>query len=377
MNANIPLDFSHYMPVELLSGPNVLLEKGERLKKLGRRCLVVTGAHSAKASGALQDVERVLKEQGIIFTIFDQVKPNPLVSDCQQAAILAREQKADFIIGIGGGSPLDSAKVVALLATNSLDEKALYSLNWSYPPLPTVLIGTTAGTGSELTMVSVLTNGKGQKKSITAPALYPVLSFADPRYTVSCHYETTLSCALDALCHGIEGYFSLRSNFLTDSVAAAVIPRLMLALQKLSDNEAYRMGGEKIPLSLREELYYGSLLAGFVLNSCGAGFPHTMGYVLTEQYSVLHGRACAAYLPEFLSLACHHLPQKWSALGLSLEETRRLLFHLNPLPQIHMSREKIEALLSRYENNKNFHNSPGMPTEEDARKWMLQMWCKE
>lgn len=102
-----------------------------------------------------------------------------------------------------------------------------------------------------------------------------------------------------------------------------------------------------------------------------------MGYVLTEQYSVLHGRACAAYLPEFLSLACHHLPQKWSALGLSLEETRRLLFHLNPLPQIHMSREKIEALLSRYENNKNFHNSPGMPTEEDARKWMLQMWCKE
>lgn len=215
------------------------------VKNLGHRCLVVTGSHSAKASGALQDTERVLKEQEIVFTVFDQVKPNPLVSDCQQAAILAREQKADFIIGIGGGSPLDSAKVVALLATNFLDEKALYSLEWSCPPLPTVLVGTTAGTGSELTMVSVLTNSKGQKKSITAPALYPVLSFADPRYTVSCNYETTLSCALDALCHGMEGYFSLRSNFLTDSVAVAAIPRLILALGKLYDNEAYRMGGEK------------------------------------------------------------------------------------------------------------------------------------
>lgn len=372
--SGLSLAFSQYMPVQLLSGKDVLIKNSSRFQTLGKRCLIVTGANSAKASGALDDIERILNEAQISYTIYDKIKPNPLVSDCQEAGELARKFGADFVVGIGGGSPLDSAKVIALLASCPLSEAELYSLNWPKRPLPTVLIGTTAGTGSEVTMVSVLTNHLGQKKSVTAPALYPVLSFADPRYTASCGYETTLSCGLDALCHGIEGYFSVRGDFLTDIIGKEVIPLLLLALEKLAGNPEYRQGGSAIPMELREDLYYGSLLAGLILNHCGAGFPHTMSYVLTEEYHIPHGRACAIYLPEYLRRAAQYRPDKWEKLGLSLPEIIQKVEKLNPLPEIRMTSQKIEGLLARYEGNKNFKNSPGQPDENTAKGLMKKLW---
>ena len=214
--------FSSYMPVRVLGGEEILLREGARLRALGTRCLIVTGKTAAQKSGALDDLTRVCEEQGIAWETFDEIEPNPNVLTCFRAAARARMFGAEFVVGIGGGSPLDACKVVALLARNDIGVRELYAQEWTQSALPVVCVGTTAGTGSEVTRVSVLTVD-GRKRSITSDALVPTLSFCDPRYTRTCGYEATMSCGLDALCHALEGYFAARATPLTDSIAVQAV----------------------------------------------------------------------------------------------------------------------------------------------------------
>ena len=143
------MDFNFFMPVQVFSGEGCLAQHADVLTALGRRCLVVTGRNSAKASGALDDVLRVLEERKIDYTLCPAIGPNPLVSQCQAAACAAEACRADFLIGIGGGSVMDAVKAAAWLAANHIgDTDRLFAGTLRHPPLPIVLIGTTAGTGS-------------------------------------------------------------------------------------------------------------------------------------------------------------------------------------------------------------------------------------
>ena len=144
------MDFAFHMPVQVISGPHCLSGGGERLKQWGRRCLVVTGGHSAKVSGALDDALAMLEKAGIEATVFPGIGPNPLLTQCQAAAAAAEACRADFLLGIGGGSVMDASKAAAWLAANSIsDETRLFEGKLRHPPLPLALVGTTAGTGSE------------------------------------------------------------------------------------------------------------------------------------------------------------------------------------------------------------------------------------
>lgn len=354
--------FDFYMPVRVLAGENVLIRHADALAALGSRCLLVTGRHSAKASGVLDELTALLQQREIAYDLFDGIEPNPTVESCILAAEQARGFQADFVIGIGGGSPLDAAKVVALLATNPLTVEQLYAQQWTQPPLPTVCIGTTAGTGSEVTRVSVLT-ADGKKRSITADLLYPALSFADPRYTASCSYRTTVTCALDALSHALEGYFSSRATEISDSMAIGAVQTLCDALQALQTLPDAKQGGAAIPMEIRSALYSGAMQAGMTLNLCGAGFPHTMGYILTEEYDLPHGFACAAFLSAYLERAFACLPEKAAKLGVSLDRLLNLLQTLGERPDAKMTPEQIEGYRARFVGNKNFANSPGKPDD--------------
>ena len=112
------MNFDFYMPVRVVSGRTALADSAAQLKKLGDSCMVVTGKHSAKASGALDDLTEVLRREKISCTVYDGITENPLLSSCEEAAALAAEKKAAFVVGIGGGSPLDAAKAIAALAAN-------------------------------------------------------------------------------------------------------------------------------------------------------------------------------------------------------------------------------------------------------------------
>lgn len=369
------MNFDFYMPAEVVSGSGCVCAHSSLLPKLGKSAMIVTGQASAKRCGALNDVCTALKKEGISFLVYDKIGENPALSACLEAAALARESKTDFIIGIGGGSPLDASKAIAILAANPhLNGDAVFSLDFRCPPLGLVLVGTTAGTGSEVTAVSVLTQDNGRKRSITHPYCYAKLSFADPSYTCTVPFNTTVSTALDAFSHTTEGWFSKKCSDVTRMFARAALPLIWEGLVFLCKEK-------KTPDSaLREKLYYGSLYAGMVLNKTGTAFPHPMGYVLTEDFHVPHGKACCAFLPELIKRAAEYkqtlLKEYLSILNASQDEVIQVICALTDLSELRMTTEQAKAYADRWDNLKNFSNTPGNYSKELSERLLLDLFVK-
>lgn len=368
------MDFNLSLPVKVISGKDCVLKNSALLSGFGKSCLIVTGGKSALLSGALQDVKVALEKENISYAVYDKIGPNPLLSLCHKGGKLAREVKAEFIIGIGGGSPLDAAKAVAVYATNeSFTEEDIYSQSERNKALPLVLIGTTSGTGSEVGRVSVLTNDKtGRKKSISPTDCNPSLTFADPKYTHSMPYGVTVSTALDALSHAVEGYLSPKRTDIPTLFGEKAISLIWEGLKYL--NETKNLPTE----DLREKLYYGSLYAGITLSYCGTAFPHPLGYVLTENYGTLHGTACAAFMPELTEKAEKYENEKLQKIlnitGETLQSFNETVISLTDLSGISMTEEEIKAYCERWAEAipNNFKFSPGGYTKEEAEKAFLK-----
>lgn len=365
------MDFNLHMPVEVISGEGCVRAGGKRLRALGRRCLVVTGGSGARESGALDDMLAALKGAGVEATVFPGIGQNPLVSQCQQAAYTAEICRAEFLVGIGGGSVMDAAKAAAWLAANRIEQvEALFAGTLRRPPLPLVLVGTTAGTGSEVSAVAVLTldtalpggPGAGCKKSVTHPNCYARLVFADPRYTDSMPRRVTVSTALDALSHAVEGFLNPACGSVTAVFAQQALPLISGGLQRLVREET------PPDKALRDRLFYGALWAGLVLNAAGTAYPHPMGYVLTEDFSIPHGMACAVFLPSLTLRAEEHLPERARRLfelcG-GREAYYGLLEALVDVP-VTMTEEQLARYAVRWEGLKNFERTPGGFTAQEA-----------
>lgn len=357
-----------YMPVRLISGRGCVKANGSVFSSAGKRCLIVTSGTAAKKSGALDDVRAVLNSEGIEYGVFDGITENPLLSSCEKAGKSAYDASAQFIIGIGGGSPLDSAKAAAIFAANpSLTGEEIYKRAVPSPALPVILIGTTSGTGSEVTGVSVLTNdATGMKKSISGADCYASVSFLDSTYTSSMPYSVTVSTALDAFAHAAEGWFSAKTSELSDAYASLALPAVYKGLESLLKTKALPDAGG------REKLYLASIYAGLALNITKAGFPHTVGYVLSEDYGIPHGRACTAFLPLLLSRGKQLLPDRYEKLlALLKTDGETLVDTVSLLTDVHISisAEKAHEYAARWNaQSANFVNSPGGFTAEDAEK---------
>lgn len=360
---------SVYMPVKCLWGKNAVNDNPSALA-LGKRCLIVTGKNSAKASGALDDAINALEKQGICYAIFDGISENPLISACHKAGEAARDADADFILGIGGGSVLDGSKAVAIYASNAdLTPIDIYKREYKNPPLPLALIGTTAGTGSEVTAVAVLTNDEtGAKKSIKGKDCYAAVSFCDPQYTHSMSYKTTVSTALDAFAHAVEGFFTDKCGGVLRLYAEKCIPQLYTCLKALSQADA-------VAPELREPLYDASIYAGLVINDCGTGFPHPLGYVLTENYGVPHGMACAAFFAPYIDRCAQFAPEKFRdfvAMTAEISEVKEVIASLTDLGGASIGAEKAKEYALRWQSviPGNFTASPGGLTQKEAAEFL-------
>lgn len=298
------MEWEYFNPTKLIVGENCVQKNAALLKRLGGSCLIVTGKTSAKASGALGDMIAALDSQGIAYTLFDGVEPNPTLAASKTAGDMARENGLEFVVGIGGGSPIDAAKAAAVYAANEIALMDIYNLPWKNPALPVIAVGTTAGTGTEVGPAAVMTTPEGRKKSLAPPELFPIIAFGDARYTHTLPLRFTVSTALDSLAHAIEGYFSLAANEITDIFAIEAISVLVPQLRLLKSGL-----GAVGPLE-RERLYYASLAAGMVLARCGTTYCHTLGYLLTERYNVPHGFACALTLPDAIRRGGRFAPDK-------------------------------------------------------------------
>lgn len=367
-------DFSFYMPANVFGGENVLCKHKNVFSSLGKRCLIVCGKSSAKKSGALDDLTSILNELNIEYAVFDKITENPLTTDCYEGGRTAAKINADFVVGIGGGSPLDAAKAVCVYATNDdIVDDDIYVKPVASSPLPLVLIGTTAGTGSEVSGVSVLTRKDGCKQSVSGKNFYARYVFADAKYTLTVPFTTTVSTALDALAHAVESMFSPRADYLSRQFSLMSVKLIYPILDKMSITKSLPSNEE------REILYYASLYAGFALNKGGTGFPHGMGYALTEDFGVPHGLACAVFLPAFIREAQKADPSLcstlFSAMGTDFDSLVKLFNEFCKF-DFTVTDEQIASYVNRWATLKNFKNSPTDFDNNDAGELLKMLFQK-
>lgn len=368
------MKLNFFAPTSLIVGEECVTLSGKQLASVGKRCLIVTGKTSAVKSGAFDDAVKVLDEQNIAYAVYDGISQNPTVSSCKDGGNEAIKFDADFILGIGGGSALDAAKGVAVFASNSdLDEDGLYSYKWENDPLPVVCIGTTAGTGSEVTPVSVLTAENGRKKSIRDDRIYPVLSLGDAKYIESLSESFTRSCAIDAVSHSIESFFSKAANDVSKLFACRSIEMIMPVLKKLCGE-----GIESIDSDDRETLYIASVYAGYAISITGTAFPHAMGYFLSEEHDVPHGSACAVFLPHFLEYARANVPSMAENFsektGYDIDSVIKVIKETAPSVDVKLTKTYIEKLHPRWLKNNGLLRSPGIFSADDANALLVKIF---
>jgi alcohol dehydrogenase class IV len=284
--------YKFYIGTKVFFGRNIIREHKSELSRYGKKAMIVTGKASARSCGALKDIEEALKELTLEYMVYDRVENNPSLENVSEGGKAARDFGADLIIGIGGGSPLDAAKAVAVLAVNTMDPVELYKNTFHNKPLPVIAIPTTAGTGSEVTPYSILTRKDVQMKmSFGNEETFPKLAFLDPLYTERLPRNVTVDTAVDAFSHAVEGYLSRRSMPLSDVLAVEAIKIFGRYLKPLLENS--------IDIDIREKLLFMSMLSGIVISHTGTTIVHGMGYALTYFKNIPHGRANGLLMEEY------------------------------------------------------------------------------
>ncbi len=288
-----------YMPTRLISGRGCVKENAECFARFGKKALIVTGKTSAEKSGALKDVTEALTSQNISFEIFNEVENNPSVETCYRGGKKAKDAGAQFIIAIGGGSPMDAAKAIATYATNEIAPMDIFG---TIPnnPLPLISIPLTAGTGSEVTPYSVLTVVEIEnKKSFTHHECFSKIAFLDPAYLTSLPRAVLLDTVADALSHALESILCHRCSPTSLVYAEAALKHLGKLIPAVIDSTPDYEG-----------LLFASSLAGMAIAHTGTVVVHSMGYLLTYYKNVPHGRANALLLSGFLRLCEKHAPER-------------------------------------------------------------------
>lgn len=286
------IPYKFHIGTKVLFGRNVINENKSELSKFGKKALIVTGKTSGKSSGALRDVEVMLAELDMQYRVYDEVENNPSLENVNEGGAVARDLGANVIIGIGGGSPLDAAKAIAVLTVNTIEPVELYKNVFKNKPLPVIAIPTTAGAGSEVTPYSILTRADLQTKmSFGNDDLFPKLALLDPRYTESLPRDVTIHTAVDAFSHAVEGYLSRRSTPVSDVLALEAIQIFGQCLPQLLDN--------KITSDIREKLLHMALLGGMVISHTGTTIVNGLGYSLTFFKDIPHGKANGLLMEEY------------------------------------------------------------------------------
>ena len=287
-------NFRFFMPADTFFGRGCVLANKEAFSPLGSKAMLVTGRGSAKKNGAQKDVTDALDSLNIPWVLFDEIGENPDVETVERAAKLAVAQKVDFLIGIGGGSPMDAAKAIAVLAANPEKSCDILFTEAKAKALNVVEIPTTAGTGSEVTQFSILTLHEKRTKSAIMPKIFAKISFLDPKYMDALSPEITNNTAVDALSHLIESYLSINANFISEkivemgfSIFKECIPALKARTYTAQD---------------RDKLMLASTLAGVAIAQTGTSIPHALGYFLTYEKEIPHGRANGLVTQAYLEL---------------------------------------------------------------------------
>ncbi len=278
-----------------------------------KKVLIITDPGVIQA-GLLEGIEKSLQSVGIPFAVFDGVEPDPRIEVVEKSAAKAKKEGMDLIIGFGGGSSLDIAKVTSIMVTNPGKIDGLFGIDLvPRPGIPVILVPTTAGTGSEVTPIAILSDTKEKlKKGIVSPHLFPEVAIVDPKLTVGLPPSVTAFTGMDALTHAIEAYVSINATHLSDLLAVR-------AMELISKNlrMAYAYGEN---LDARSSMMEGSLLAGIAFANAGVGAVHAFAYPLGGEFHLAHGLTNTLMLPYVMRYNILGCPYKFATMARAFGE---------------------------------------------------------
>lgn len=280
-----------FIPSVNVIGENALQDALTHIQNYGfKHALIVSDAFLSK-SGVIKIVTDLLAKVNLQASIFDGTHPNPTVTNVNDGLKILKANHCDFVISLGGGSPHDCAKGIALLATNGGEIKDYEGIDKPQKPqLPLVSINTTAGTASEITRFCIITDETRHiKMAIVTPQVTPILSVNDPSLMAGMPPGLTAATGMDALTHAVEAYVSIIATPITDACA-------LKAITLIADNlrNAVKNGKD---MNARENMAYAQLLAGMAFNNASLGYVHAMAHQLGGFYGLPHGVCNAILLP--------------------------------------------------------------------------------
>lgn len=292
---------------KLITGNGAVNTLKDELSRLGVTKPAVITDKGVSQSGGLSRVTEQLKPNS--YLVYDNIPPEPEISVIENCVAELRGKDVDGIIAVGGGSAIDSAKVLAVSMGHNGKISALFGEdNVASRDIPLVAIPTTAGTGSEVTNIAILSDPVDQlKKGIVSEYLLPDVAIVSAEMTVSCPASVTAASGIDALVHAIESYLSVNASAITDALAIKAITLIYPALPK-----AFTDGSD---LVARNDMATGSLLAGLAFGNAGVGAVHALAYPLGGRYHLSHGMSNAVMLPHVMKANAEVSQERFVDIG--------------------------------------------------------------
>ena len=277
-------------PPEIISGMGCLKEAVSHMKKLGARALVVTDETMSNV-GLVEDLKGLLEQAGIEAVVFDRVNEEPTTKHVEDGVACLQENHCQFLIGLGGGSPIDAAKVISAAAKHNQPSQAFQGIDKIKGPIyPLVAIPTTAGTGTEVTRVSIITDKTDNVKMlIMSNYLVPDMAVCDSNLTISMPRRLTAATGLDALTHAVEAFVSVKAQPMTDILALEAVRLLSRYLRR-----AWCNGSD---LEARYYTMHAATLAGLAFSNSSVALVHGMSRPIGACFGVPHGVSNAVLLP--------------------------------------------------------------------------------
>ena len=308
--------FEFSTPTHLHFGNKVIRKLSQGLKALSLDNIMVVTDRGIVESGLLETVLEQLHRASTEYGVFDAVEPNPSIDTVRRGAALFREKNCNGIVAVGGGSAMDAAKAIGVVATHTGDIKD-YTRQGGKPvqsSVPAIVaIPTTAGTGSEVTWVSVLSDPeKRMKIVIPSPYIAPQIAYADPEMTRTLPPEVTAATGMDALTHAIEAYVSLKSAPISDTLALKAVSLIGVSLREAVAN------GDN--MEARSNMMLGSTMAGLAFINSSTGLAHSMAHALWGVFDMPHGMGNAVMLPVVMRYNQVAAPEKYRDIAAALGE---------------------------------------------------------
>lgn len=286
---------------KLVTGVNASEKLVEYIQQLNMTRILVLTDKGVLNSLAVKNIEQNLINHSISYSIYSDITPEPEIEVVLKTKTFFDNDTFDGVVAIGGGSVIDTAKCVAIYGNNDGPLENLFGENKvKHKGLPVIVLPTTAGTGSEVTNISILSDTKNQvKKGIVSDYLLPDVAIVAPELTLSCPPSITAASGVDALVHAIESFISVNASPLTDALAIQAMTLIMRSLPIAYANPEN--------MQAREDLANASLMAGLAFGNAGVGAVHALAYPLGGRFHMAHGVSNALLLPyvmEFNKIAC-------------------------------------------------------------------------